>query len=248
MSRIFILILVALVFNPVYGVQFSHENLGWPGTTLEGRECQGQRGGFGPFDYNDHRISVLGGPSHTAESGTKQLRVVEVAHFPPHVENLIKGNRGKLPSDIDYTLRAFPNHHRALWAMARFFLRMPKDDPNTQRALAEGFGGSPPPECYFQRAKLFSPEDPMVSMVFGIYLHKRGMPDAAIEEYRLAEQNMPEHAELFYNTGLAYFDLKDYETAKKFANRAYKLGYPLPGLKRKLAGVDISLTHKPEIE
>ena len=42
-------------------------------------------------------------------------------------------------------------------------------------------------------------------------------------------------AELFYLLGLVQFDLKDYAASREAAKSAYALGYPLPGLKRKLA-------------
>ncbi len=243
MSRLLILLLATLMLNPVYGAQILNKNLGWPGTTLEGHECHGKDVGYGPFDYNDPQSSSPDGSSR--DSNQDRLSLVERYHFDSNTENLITGASNTDPkSDIDYTLRAFPNHPRALLAISRYFLRLPADNPKTKYALARGIGDVPPPECYFQRAKLFAPEDPMVSMVFGIYLHKRGLLDAAIAEYRLAEQEMPKYAELAYNMGLAYFDLKDYENAKKYAARAYALGYPLPGLKRKLAGVDIDLSTK----
>lgn len=251
MSRSTILLLLAaLMLNPVYGAQVLNKKLGWSGDTLDGFECTGTASGFGPFDYNDPRSSTPGGfSSITGNNSSSPLRMVEGAHFKPYVDQLIRGKSSVDPKqDIDYTLRAFPNHPRALWAMARYFLRMPQDDPRTRLAFSRGIGSIPPPECYFQRAKLFAPEDPMVPMIFGIYLHKRGMFDAAIKEYQLAEREMPNHAELAYNTGLSYFAIKDYRNAKKYADRAYELGYPLSGLKRKLAKVSVDTSPKPAVE
>jgi tetratricopeptide (TPR) repeat protein len=42
-------------------------------------------------------------------------------------------------------------------------------------------------------------------------------------------------AEINYALGLLYFDNKRYDDARECAVKAYSLGYPLPGLKRKLA-------------
>jgi hypothetical protein len=39
---------------------------------------------------------------------------------------------------------------------------------------------------------------------------------------------------VLYNLGLVLFDMKLYEDAKARAVAAYELGYPLPGLRRKL--------------
>ena len=50
----------------------------------------------------------------------KQRILVEHAHFPIHVEHLIRGHSGHLASDISYTLNAFPNHYRALISAVRY--------------------------------------------------------------------------------------------------------------------------------
>ncbi len=42
-------------------------------------------------------------------------------------------------------------------------------------------------------------------------------------------------AELNYFLGLTYFDLKDFTKAREYADKAYALGYPLPGLRNMLA-------------
>lgn len=44
-------------------------------------------------------------------------------------------------------------------------------------------------------------------------------------------------AELYYTAAIAYIDADDLETAQRFATEAYKLGYPLPGLKNRLANL-----------
>jgi tetratricopeptide (TPR) repeat protein len=42
-------------------------------------------------------------------------------------------------------------------------------------------------------------------------------------------------AEIKYFLGLVMFDLKSYDEARTYAEQAYELGYPLPGLANKLA-------------
>jgi tetratricopeptide (TPR) repeat protein len=44
--------------------------------------------------------------------------------------------------------------------------------------------------------------------------------------------------EINYNLGLLLVDMKDYDGAVERAKRAYELGYPLPGLKKKLVRLD----------
>ncbi len=56
----------------------------------------------------------------------------------------------------------------------------------------------------------------------------------AQELYKEAEILMPESAQLFYNMGLLYFDMQQYENAISYANKAYGKHYPLPGLMNKL--------------
>lgn len=91
-----------------------------------------------------------------------------------------------------------------------------------------------PPECYFQRAKVFAPEDKMVSAIFGIYLHRRGELDRALAEYKSAESSLSKYSDLAYNMGLLYFDLNEIEKAQEYAERARSLGYPLDGLSKKI--------------
>lgn len=73
--------------------------------------CGSLQNAFGPFDYRD------------PEARGEPLRLVESAHFTPSVESLVKGNSGTVAGDLDYTLRAFPNHHRALYSVAQYAFR-----------------------------------------------------------------------------------------------------------------------------
>ena len=63
--------------------------------------CGSLNNAYGPFDYR------------TATE--EQHRMVEGAHFLGYIESLKRGKNAVTPGpDIDYTLRVFPNHHRAL--------------------------------------------------------------------------------------------------------------------------------------
>lgn len=42
-------------------------------------------------------------------------------------------------------------------------------------------------------------------------------------------------AELYYSAAIAHLEAEDLGTAQRYATEAYRLGYPLPGLKNKLA-------------
>jgi len=169
-------------------------------------------GQFGPYDYTNHTPF--------------QLRIVEDSHFTPPVERLETSN---LIGDLDYTLRAFPNHHRALIAIAKY-------ERNRNGKLPHRRGSKFPTtaECYFDRAIRFQPKDPAVRTIYGIHLHLTGKLDEALKQYKIAEGIQQNSADLQYNMGLLYFDQKEYALAKRYAKRAYQLGYPLSGLQRKL--------------
>lgn len=168
---------------------------------------------------------LTGGKDYTDSEDRKSLGIVEEFHFTPNVEKLIKGQSSYLGGDIDYTLMHFPNHHRALAAMAKLSVR-----EKTQRPKGAAYSV----ECYFDRAIRFKPEDGVVRMLYGIYLTKLGESEKAIEQLNEAVKLQPENANINYNLGLLYLKKKDYEQAKTYAKKAYELGFPLPGLKNKL--------------
>jgi tetratricopeptide (TPR) repeat protein len=153
-----------------------------------------------------------------------QLELNERFHFTASVENLTGGQSGSIPADIDFMLRAWPNHHRALNSLSRYQLQISRED---RQPLA-------PVECYFQRAINFSPRDGVSRLLYGIYLHKSGHLEKALEQYRGAEEIAPTDAQIQYNMALCLVDMERYEEARKYADQLYGNGFPLPGLKRKL--------------
>lgn len=224
------------------------KTIGWPGQTFNGVECYGRPQGFGPFDYNDPETSRIGGFAQLTGGGyANPLVMVEHAHFTSVVEQLERGQAGALNADIDYTLRAFPNHPRALWTMARYYLRLlTAEGEEKLKGMEFQRSGYPPPECYFQRAKVFAPYDGMVSAIYGIYLHRRDKLQQALAEYAIAEKQHPDHAEILYNIGLLQVDLGDLDKAKGYAKRAKELGYPLSGLQRKIKRLESEASARSE--
>jgi Flp pilus assembly protein TadD len=179
---------------------------------LEALECGALDNAYGPFDSTD------------ASDRRERLPIVEQFHFAPDVENLRRGQSSTIIGDLDYTLRAFPNHHRALNAMARYQL----DNPTAAVAPYRSA------ECYFNRAMRFRPADGTVRMIYGTYLFKRGEREAALKRYQEALALQPESAEVHYNMGLLQLELKQTAEALRHAHKAYALGYPLQGLKNRL--------------
>jgi len=88
--------------------------------------------------------------------------------------------------------------------------------------------------CYFARGVRFAPDDGAVRVLYGIYLSRNGKKSEAVEQLQAAQELVGDDPNLHYNLGLAYFDLKDYDKALLHAQKAYELGFPLPGLRDKL--------------
>lgn len=178
--------------------------------------CGELQNGYGPFDYR------------TRSEHAENFHLVEMAHFTEDVENGIAGNTGAIGGDLDYTLRAIPNHRRALAAIARIAVR-------TKSVMVKG--ARYPVECYFERAMRFTPNDGGVRAEYGNYMFALGKTDRAFMAYKQAAELEPDSAAINYNLGLAYFQKKEYAEARTYAKKAYALGFPLPGLKNKLAAV-----------
>lgn len=177
-------------------------------------QCGTLRNHYGPYDYTN--------PLHVSE----RLEIVERVHFTSQVETLERGATSVYPmDDIDYVLRAFPNHHRALYAMAREYLKW--KTPPASRGIYSA-------DCYFRRAIAFRADDGMVRLVYGIYLAKSNRLDEALEQYQAAVRLMDHSSEAHYNLGLLYLRLGQTDKAVEEARRAYELGYPLPGLRDQL--------------
>jgi Flp pilus assembly protein TadD len=178
------------------------------------QDCGDGRDGL-KVDYID--------PSTTAQALVNNMNN---NHFNENVRNLKGGQTGTLAGDLDYILRNSPNHHKALYTMSEYHLR-----ERTERFEHEAFTMT----CWFERAMRFSPNDPVVPMLYGIYLHRRGDFGEAEREYKRSMEMSPDFAEVHYNLGLLYLDRKRLDDARTQAREAYRLGYPLPGLRDKLA-------------
>lgn len=189
----------------------------WVGSSLDGDRCYGKRQGVGPFDYL-YRSALQ-----------KELNVVEGYHFTSDVESLRKGKSGKIELDIDYTLRAFPNHHRALNAMIRYQQKIGRREVLRLRSIE-----IPPAECYLQRAVNFSPTDATTHMLYAMHLRNLGEKQQARGMYETAHKLAPKDLQIQYNFALLLVDLDELDTAQELADTIYGQGYPLPGLKRKL--------------
>ena len=177
-------------------------------------QCGPLANAYGPYDYRTDR---------------DKLFLVESAHFTPAVEALIRGNAGYLGGDLDYTLRAFPNHHRALISMMRFGDRAKSPRaPNAQYDV----------ECYFVRAITFRPDDSTARMLFATFLNSKSRKAEALKQLDLVQTRAGDNAFTHYNLGLVYFEGGAYDKALVQAHRAQELGFLRPELTDKLKAVN----------
>jgi tetratricopeptide (TPR) repeat protein len=173
--------------------------------------CGPLENGFGPFDYRTVKES--------------DRKIVEQHHFTPPVESLQAGASGPIAGDLDYTLRAMPNHHRALAALTRL----------AQRERTERLRGTRwPVECYFERAIRFAPDDGRTHAAFGAYLHATGRKEEGLRAIEYGSALQPDDPLIAYNFGLLLIDAGFPDRALEQAKKAYGGGIQLPGLRRKI--------------
>lgn len=169
---------------------------------------------YGPYDYRTDR---------------DKLPIVLGAHFTPIVESLVRGATGSLPGgDIDYTLRAIPNNHRALISMMRLGEKEKTPQPSGSHYTVE---------CWFDRAIRFRPDDGIVRMIYATYLNKNGRIPEATAQLEIATNYAKDNAFTHYNIGLHYFDLKNYDKALTQAHKAIELGFTQTALRDQLQKV-----------
>lgn len=177
----------------------------------------------GVLDCGDFSDASMGPFDYTNPPATGELELVNDHHFNADVQSLESGQTSsRLIDDLDYVLRHFPNHHPALYALARLDIRGREPDERYST------------RCYFDRAMRFNPDDGTVRMIYGIYLAKKGEREQALQRYEEALELMPESSEAHYNIALLYIELGDFDSANRHAHEAYSLGYPMPGLRNKL--------------
>jgi tetratricopeptide (TPR) repeat protein len=185
--------------------------------------AHGQEVGYGPYDYTN--------PDHYYN----KLPVVEAYHFNRDVETLTGTMQGgSIAGHLWYVIRSFPNHHRALNSMAKLWR-----NHMAQNQVPYGIDADKTPKYLFDRAMQFAPHDAVVPLLYGMHLYELGDSDTARELFVRAQELGEGQPELQYNLGLMYMKLGNPSQALIHAEKAYQLGYPLPGLRNLLveAGV-----------
>jgi tetratricopeptide (TPR) repeat protein len=183
--------------------------------------CGALNNAFGPFDYRTERRFTSTG----AEIGSPNLKIVEDNHFTAEVEGLMRGKSGPLGGDINYTLRAFPNHHRALLAMAALGVKEKTPQPK---------GSFYTVECWFRRAVAWKQDDNVARMLFARWLVQQARAKEAEDELKYVADHAQGNALTLQNIGLIYFDMKNFDQALNYAHKAYAEGLVTPTLKDQL--------------
>jgi Flp pilus assembly protein TadD len=75
-------------------------------------------------------------------------------------------------------------------------------------------------------------------MIYANYLARRKRSEEARRQYGEALKLAPNDPEVNYNAGLFFVDQGDLARAKVHAEVAYAGGYPLPGLRNKIAAAE----------
>lgn len=152
----------------------------------------------------------------------KLLHLTEEYHLKKGINLLKQGKCTYALSDFQFILNYFPNHPEVLYRMIDWGEQCGK--PNV-------------PEQRIKQAIETYPDAAQTYTIYGIFLHREGKLKEATEQYHHALELTPDSGQTHYNLGLAYFELGDYEAARKQAKAAYQGGFPLPGLKQKLSSV-----------
>ena len=165
---------------------------------------------YGYYDYRD-------------PGQQKLIQTANRHHFNENVQSLTKGQTTeRILPDLDYILKMLPNHYGALQTVSKYYLKGGRQDE------------FPSADCYFYAALNAAPDDTTVKLLYASHLVKanRGEEGRAFLDAGVAEGE--KSPEVRYNAGLLYADMKDFDRALREAHEAYRLGYPLPGLRRKL--------------
>lgn len=183
-------------------------------------ECGRLENSVGPIDYRKARYM---GPR--GEVSTALLRDVEVNHFRPEIEALARRSTAYFGDDLDYVLRVFPNHHRALLTMQRLGEVEKTDKPR---------GSIYSVECYFERALRFAADDHIARGLYANYLMLAGRRDQAAQQLDRALLDAKGNAVALRNIGILFTLNGNLDKALAQARAAEELGGDISALRTML--------------
>jgi Tfp pilus assembly protein PilF len=145
-------------------------------------------------------------------------------HLQPAFDAMARGNWASARDNFEFILRAFPNSPRALNGISELCVYKWKS-----------------PQCdadaWFDKAVDVNPSISTTWVIYGIHLQRQKRYGRAVEKFKHALELRPDDINGNYNLGLAYFEMKEYAKANEQAQKSYKLGAPLPGLRDMLKRV-----------
>lgn len=173
---------------------------------------------------NDYRTRAAGTQS-TWDAGD-----VKRNHLDPAMAAMRQGNYSRgVKADLSFVMSSWPNYYPVLEALITYDLGGGKtyDFPTTR--------------CFLERARTIFPDDVKVRLLEGYYFWKKNDKDRAISSYEDALALDPDASDAHYNLGLVYLEMNQYDKAREHAKAAYAAGYPLTGLKNRLAKAGYAL-------
>ena len=223
----YVLVLVSCLFSWAN----SANALEWTGLRFDGPPCTGNAQGFGPWDFFE-----IDEPSDANYQAGRWWEAKNV-HGRPGIAALQHDpfdeiSYGRAAHEFDYLLRAYPNHPQILHAVIELEFRR-------RNAPVRLLAAETPPECYLLRAISFRPNQAHIYQLLALYFHRLDRLDEAIAQYEHALKLDPNAAEIHYNLAFAYLENGNNNAALSAAKKAYLLGYPLPGLRRKMQNLGI---------
>lgn len=172
-------------------------------------DCGSLESHYGPFDFRTDR---------------PKLGIVEKHHFTAKVEKLAGGDTAATPGpDLEYVLKTFPNHPRALAAVVRWSKK--KQDPHPKDLKYSV-------DCHFERALRFRKDDAVVRMLYATWLgdtNRRQDGLAQLEQVKPGDNPFTT-----YNLGLVYAELGGYDKALELAHKAQGMGITRTSLRDRL--------------
>lgn len=172
-------------------------------------DCGSLESHYGPFDFRTDR---------------PKLFIVEKHHFSTKVEKLAGGDTAATPGpDLEYVLKTFPNHPRALAAVVRWSKK--KQDPHPKDLKYSV-------DCHFERALLFRKDDAVVRMLYANWMgdtNRRREGLAQLDQVKAGDNPFT-----IYNLGLVYAELGGFDRALEMAHKAQAMGFVRPELQKML--------------
>jgi hypothetical protein len=167
----------------------------------------------GPVYYS----ATAWGPRDYRTASPEERATVEAFHFTPIIEAGIRGINSTVAGELNFTLKALPNNHRALVTLTKIVMRAKTD---------KLYGFEWPGECYFNRAIRFRPDDAVVRMLYAQYLGQLKRREEGLKQLEAAVAQANGNGLTHYNAGLVALEIGEPQFAAEQARLALELGFP----------------------